>query len=628
MPKLSIIIPCFNCAETLEAAVLSCFDQGFTADEFEIVLVDDCSTDQTPVVIRTLEARYRNLRSLRHEQNRGGGATRNTAAAAALAPVLFCLDSDDLLPPGTLRRLYDFLSAKAADGVGVAISHKFIGSDPTNIAYTTNFTVTDGPIPLEQLLQRDGEWCSLYSVFMCTKAAFQKAGGYPTHHGFDTQGFAWRFLAAGLTAYTCPNTTYLHRIHHNHSYYLREYDAGRNNSNTQRILFEHLHLFTPEIQGLIRNYHVRDFTRNLMAEISAKDLVFLPKAERRYGHSQLEAPVPFHTPIPRNSLLGYWLRTKARLRSLFTIDSPLRILILGLIGAKDDIVARLEGPGRMRRLVAYILLRIRRWRRVGFSAHRKPQTDTIVDVVIPTVGKDRRLLTTYIDHLRSNLCEKIGTIFLVAPGNDEALRTFAKDQHCTFIDERSILGYGKEKIEYTVNGLDRRGWLFQQLLKLSGDQFVTAAEYIIVDSDTILTQPYRFHSDQGKTILYESTEWHAPYYTAFKNLFGYDAPHSLSLTSHMMLFSVEHLTTMKNEIATRHHMPWDEAYVAVCNKNNNSGISDYDTYGQWLLYNRPNAVITQPLYNRPMARSRFNQLPDLKIMTKKTCTSLSFHSYT
>jgi len=45
--KLSIIIPCYNCAETVEESVRSCFTQGFSKDEFEIVMVDYFSTDLT-----------------------------------------------------------------------------------------------------------------------------------------------------------------------------------------------------------------------------------------------------------------------------------------------------------------------------------------------------------------------------------------------------------------------------------------------------------------------------------------------------------------------------------------------------------------------------------------------------
>jgi hypothetical protein len=346
-----------------------------------------------------------------------------------------------------------------------------------------------------------------------------------------------------------------------------------------------------------------------------------------YGTSQLGAAIPPFTLIPRNSPTGYWLRLKARIKLLLAPDSRLRYFIIELLRTRDEVIARLTGAGRIRRVFAYAGLRYRKWRRAGFAAHGGPQQGPLVDIVIPTIGKDQRLLQAYLDRLRSHLYENIGTVFIVAPTTDTTLHDFARENHATLIDERTVLGYGKEKIEYYVGGLDRRGWLFQQLLKLSGDQFVTASEYIIVDSDTLLTQPYRFHTSDGKTILFESTEWHPPYFEAFKKLFGYDAPHPLSLTSHMMLFSCERLALMKAEIRARHGLPWDEAYRTACDTTNNSGISDYDTYGQWLLKNFPEDTITLPLYNQSFARHRFGNLLDLEAATKNRYTSLSFHSY-
>lgn len=623
-PKLSIIIPCFNCVTTLEEAIRSCYQQGFADDEFEIILVDDASSDDTPKLIQDLVATHTNIRAFCHDHNRGGGATRNSAVGYAAAEVIFCLDSDDLLPPHTLDKMYEFLITHKADAVGVATSTKFKGTDTSDIAYITSFASAGEQIPLEQLLQHDGQWCSLYSVFMFTRNAFKKAGGYPTHHGFDTQGFAWRFLAAGLKAYVCPGTNYLHRVNYNHSYYLREYDSGKSNINWQYIFYEHFHLFTTETQGVIRSYDVSDFTRSLYEELRNKDHIFLPNAQRRYGISVLEAPIPPHKIIGRNSWRGLSLRINARIRRRLRA-SRFRDVIVDLIMLKDDVAARLQRRGYIRRIFSYGHLRYRRWRKEGFYIQCTSNEQTI-DIVIPTIAKDQRLLEIYLQHLKTHLCQKISAIHLVAPGHEDSLRDFAARNKLSFIDEKTVLGYGKEKINYFAGGLDRRGWLFQQLLKLSGEKFVTSPYYAIVDSDTLLIRPQSFFADE-KFVLYESTEWHAPYFDSFKNLFGYEAPHSLSFTSHMMIFSVEMLTQMKEEISNHHNMSWDEAYIKCCNTHENSGISDYDTYGQWLTHRHPNTVIHRPLYNKAFTRKQLMTLQGLEEECRGRLSSMSFHSY-
>lgn len=317
-PSLSVIIPCYNCARTLREAVVSCYEQGFTPEEFEIVLCDDASTDDTASIISSLQTTYANIRVVSHPQNRGGGAARNSAAHAAAAPVIFCLDSDDLLPPGTLRTMLDYLQAHHLDGAGVHHSIKFRGTDTTDIDRTDTFAHAGEHIPLENLLQKNNELCSLYSVFMFTKAAFLACGGYPEHHGFDTQSFAWRFLCAGLTAHTCPTTTYLHRIEFHQSYYLREYADGKLNLNWQAVLLEHKHLFTPSTGEFIERYPVQNFTRSLFAELCNRTEVFLPEAERTYGKSILgrKAENPKEA-IHRNSPRGIMYRLIYRMTSLW-----------------------------------------------------------------------------------------------------------------------------------------------------------------------------------------------------------------------------------------------------------------------------------------------------------------------
>ncbi len=104
------------------------------------------------------------------------------------------------------------------------------------------------------------------------------------NHGFDTQGFAFRFLANGLIAYTCPETIYYHRVNAGRSYYVREYESGKISYNWFKILEEFLFLFSEpvkhallmfdvyantshqdSIMGLIRRYRTEEKIEKLYA---------------------------------------------------------------------------------------------------------------------------------------------------------------------------------------------------------------------------------------------------------------------------------------------------------------------------------------------------------------------------
>ena len=273
-PKLSVIIPCFNSAGTLEEAVSSCYIQGLGKD-FEIVIVDDASTDNTKGVMRALAEKHPEVKLFFHEKNKGGGAARNTAVQNAAGDLIFCLDSDDLLGEGTLKKMLDLQISKKADGVGVSDSVKFRGRNIRDISFTNRLSHAGERIPFENLLQKDGALCSLYSTFLFTKEAFSVAGGYPTDHGFDTQGFAWRFLANGLSAYTCPGTTYLHRIDFHKSYYLREYEAGKINHNWFKIYEEFLFLFDEGTRKDILDFNLNDPVHFLNTFIEKRSDIFI-----------------------------------------------------------------------------------------------------------------------------------------------------------------------------------------------------------------------------------------------------------------------------------------------------------------------------------------------------------------
>ncbi len=96
-PDVSVILPVYNAAATLEQAVQSVRDQGHPS--LEIVIVDDGSTDDSPAVIERLAAP--DVRCFRQE-NAGPSAARNVAIRECQAPVIAMIDADDLWPEGKL----------------------------------------------------------------------------------------------------------------------------------------------------------------------------------------------------------------------------------------------------------------------------------------------------------------------------------------------------------------------------------------------------------------------------------------------------------------------------------------------------------------------------------------------
>ncbi len=622
--KLSVIIPCYNCNRTLREAVDSCYMQGFSDSEFELVMVDDGSTDRTKELLKELASEHSNIKPVFHEKNQGGGAARNTAVANASADVIFCLDSDDILPAGTLLKMYNFLKEKHCDGVCLHHSTKFIGTDINNIDHVDTFSFAGEKIPLESLLQKDRIMCPLYSVFMFTKQAFEKIGGYPTDHGFDTQGFAWRFLCQGLTAYTCPDTNYLHRIHFSKSYFLREQISGRVNYNWGEIFNEHFAYFTSETQRFLKTFDYKDFTLNVFLPLQQKDAVFTNEAPVTIDKNNIPSLKNSH-PVSYWSILGILFRIRAKLRFLLKQHPKIKSLALNIHNSLQDILIRLRDRHFILLIFHYLKLRYTLSRRMHFETKCSKKQEK-VDIVVPTISKDVSLLDSFFEHLKQNVCETIDTIYIVAPNSDKIILDYAKNNGYTFIDENTVLGYGKEHTIYKKNEIDLSGWFFQQLLKLGASNFVKNDRYIVVDSDTLLIQPHEFFT-KDKTILRQSTEYNKPYRSAYYDVFGYECFNYNSFVVHMMPFDREKLSIFKAEIEEKHRKPWDEALIDTCTNRPGRNLSEYEFYGQWMYKHFSDEIIIKPFYNVSLKRNLLVNLEINKSFYLDKFHSLSFHSH-
>jgi teichuronic acid biosynthesis glycosyltransferase TuaG len=100
-PKVAVIMPCHNGAHTLTQAVQSVIDQTFK--DWELVIVDDGSTDPSPQIIQDFAAADPRIRSVRNEKASGASNARNKALRFTRARYVAFLDSDDAWLPHKLE---------------------------------------------------------------------------------------------------------------------------------------------------------------------------------------------------------------------------------------------------------------------------------------------------------------------------------------------------------------------------------------------------------------------------------------------------------------------------------------------------------------------------------------------
>ncbi len=129
MPKLSIIIPCYNEVNTIEQVVQSVI--ASPVSEKEIIVIDDCSTDGTRDVLRS---RIEPLvaRIIYHEKNLGKGAALRNGFTAASGDVIVIQDADLEYGPQEYERLLKPILENKAD---VVYGSRFIGGESHRIVY-------------------------------------------------------------------------------------------------------------------------------------------------------------------------------------------------------------------------------------------------------------------------------------------------------------------------------------------------------------------------------------------------------------------------------------------------------------------------------------------------------------
>lgn len=254
----------------------------------------------------------------------------------------------------------------------------------------------------------------------------------------------------------------------------------------------------------------------------------------------------------------------------------------------------------------------------------KRRSDLQLDVIIPTVEKDLDTLPHAIEGVRRNLLHPIRKIFVVA---DESARikTLCQSLNVDFVCEQTVAPLSKDDINYVVNGIDRSGWLLQQLIKLNGDSVAVTDNFLVLDADTVLIKPQRLDSGGGN-VLMVSEEHHDPYYRTYEKLLGRAPQSVLSFVCHYMIFNKQVLVDLRQAIQKRTQKTWAQAIVDAIDKNEASSFSEYETYGNFLCETSPRQIVRRYSKNRRLAPMEISNITRYST-TPGRVASLSFHVY-
>jgi len=259
---LSFIIPCYNCAATVEESIASIYKQNMTIP-FEVICTDDGSKDTTAQILAACEQKYPKLHVVTHEVNKGGAAARNTCVEHAQGDLIFCLDSDNVLVPNSIMPLIERLDSSGCDGAAFEELRYFNGN--FNYSHSWHYKAPNNIFTLNEMMSTFISPASSGN-YLYTRECFDRAGGYNAKNrsAMDAWIFGFRQLATGSRIAILPNYFYWHRLSPN-SYWHRE--SGNNSAAGYEAFKEFASIFTDEARDFLKtvNFQTRDFFNDFTA---------------------------------------------------------------------------------------------------------------------------------------------------------------------------------------------------------------------------------------------------------------------------------------------------------------------------------------------------------------------------
>lgn len=102
---VSFIIPAYNAADTIVRCLESIYGLSLKRDEFEVIVIDDCSTDNTCEIVSKYQSQHPNITLLKQPKNNRQGAARNRGVKVAEGEYICFVDADDAVSEGVVKAI-------------------------------------------------------------------------------------------------------------------------------------------------------------------------------------------------------------------------------------------------------------------------------------------------------------------------------------------------------------------------------------------------------------------------------------------------------------------------------------------------------------------------------------------
>lgn len=208
---VSFIIPSYNSAHTVKRCLDSIYARSLKQEEFEVIFIDDCSTDNTCDIVTEYQSLQPNLALLRQPKNNRQGAARNKGVSIAKGEYICFVDSDDAVTEGIVaairlakekqtdmtafhygnsneqgeiteeREKLSFTKNQIFSGIEMQNTHPYWCSGPVAYVYSKDFLITSNYPFQEGVLYEDSDFISAH-LYYAKRMAYSPALGYAVYY--------------------------------------------------------------------------------------------------------------------------------------------------------------------------------------------------------------------------------------------------------------------------------------------------------------------------------------------------------------------------------------------------------------------------------------------------------------
>lgn len=280
--KISIVIPIYNVAPFVADCIRGVIHQTWQG-QLECIFVDDCGTDNSMEIVSGVVQAYQgpiDFKTVKHEQNRGLSAARNTGIAAATGDYIYFLDSDDEITPDCMAVLASPIEQERYDVI--VGDYRIVGSGMPKIP----LMLSEGQILRNQEIlhaYRQKDWYMM-SVNKLYRKALLDQYALRFREGIIHEDELWSFqIACKAQTLACvKKETYIYKLREG-SITVREFAPRR--AESMNIILKEMCEFA-QTHGLTGNRDVHNIIQNFRIDCLNKVRLGAPEMLHDFYHDQ------------------------------------------------------------------------------------------------------------------------------------------------------------------------------------------------------------------------------------------------------------------------------------------------------------------------------------------------------